>query len=343
MRIGNLNYVKPQSLGEACAFLAEHGQSATVLAGGSDVLVSLKQKRVTPEIIIDIRGLDELGQVDFADDNSLRIGSLVTVDRVASDGRIQQTFPGLAEAALSIGAVQHRTMGTVGGNICLDTRCWFFNQALSWRKARPVCTKLGGDVCHVVNKGGGVCYAAFSADLATALVAMDAEVVLCSKSGERTVPLHEFYTGDGVRPNIRRPDEIIRELKISASPDTVKSAYVKRRVRDAIDFGQAGVAIALWLDKKTSAIKKARLVLSCLGTSPLRVPDAEAMLLTGEITEKVLQEIQRAASGVAKPVKNVYGASVSYRKKMAGVLAVEGIERLLNLHEGNRTLETDRG
>ena len=332
MRIGTFNYVKPRSLGEACALLAEYGQSATVLAGGSDVLVALKQKRIRPEVVIDIRGLEELGHMEFTADNSLRIGSLVTVDRVASDGRIQQTFPGLAEAALSIGAVQHRTMGTVGGNICLDTRCWFFNQALSWRKARPVCTKLGGDICHVVNKGGGVCHAVFSADLATGLVAMDAEVVLCSKSGERTVPLHEFYTGDGVRPNVRRPDEIIRELRIGASPDTVKSAYVKRRVRDAIDFGQAGAAVALWLDKKTSAIKKARLALCSLGTRPLRVPEAEAMLLTGEITEKVLQEIRRAASGVAKPVKNVFGATVSYRKEMAGVLAVDGIKRLLNLH-----------
>lgn len=335
MRIETFKYLKPHSLNEACAFLAAYGGTAKILAGGTDVLVALKQKRIQPEVVVDIRGLEELSHLAFEADKCLRIGSLVTVDRVAMDEQIQKSFSVVSEAALSIGALQHRTMGTVGGNTCLETRCWFYNQSSSWRKARAVCSKLGGDICHVVNKGGGVCHAVFSADLAAGLVAMDAEVVLTSPGEERVLPLNDFYTGDGIRPHVLRADEIVREIRIAASPYAVKSAYLKKRVRGAIDFAQAGVAVALWLDKHTSEIKKARIVLGSLGTRPIRVTKAEEMLLNREINEKTLLEIQRLASKAASPVKNVFGATVSYRREIAGTLAGEGIEQLLGLNKGN--------
>ncbi len=236
MRLENFNYLKPQSVNEACAMLTEYGEQAKVLAGGSDLMVALKQKRIKPEVVIDIRGLAELSHLEFAAEG-LRIGSLVNLDQLFYDERIQKRFSGLSEAAFSVGAVQHQTMGTVGGNVCLETRCWWLNQSSAWRKARAVCTKLGGDVCHVVNKGGGICFAAFSADLATGLVAMDAEVVLTSSAGERVLPLEDFYTGNGVRPNVLGLNELVREVRIGASPYEVKSTYLKRRVRQSIVFG----------------------------------------------------------------------------------------------------------
>ena len=334
MRIEAFKYLRPQSLNEACAFLSTSGNGAKVLAGGSDVLVALKQNRIRPEAVVDIRGVDELRQLKF-DDKGLKIGSLVTLDKVADDEKIQKSFTVLSEAALSVGAVQHRTMGTVGGNICLDTRCWFFNQSAPWRKARAVCSKLGGNICHVVNKGGVECHAAFSADFATALVAMDAEVTLSSKTGERVLPLNEFYTGDGIRPNVLQANEIVREVGVGKSPYEVKSVYLKQRIRDAIDFAQAGVAIALWVDKGTAEIKKARIVLNALGPRPIVVPEAEAILLNGKIDKKALLELQRVASKASKPVKNIFGATVSYRREMAGVLAGEGIGRLLELNKGD--------
>ncbi len=186
MNIPRFDYLEPASLQEACSLLEEHGERAAILAGGTDLLVRMKQRTATPRYLVNLRSISNYDGI--ADGEGLRIGALTMLHTLTISPAIQAQAPILAQAARRVASPQVRHLATLGGNLCLERRCWYYNQSASWRQARPPCFRTGGDECHVV-KGGDACYALFSADTAPALLALEAEVKVVGPEGETVMPL----------------------------------------------------------------------------------------------------------------------------------------------------------
>ena len=192
MRLPKFDYTRPESIEEACTILLDQ-PAAKVLAGGTDLLVNMKHKVETPSTVVNLKGLQDLDSVQKAN-GVLRIGALTPLKRVYNDPFVAENLPALAIAASSVGSYHHQTMGTIGGNLCQQTRCKFFNQSKWWRSARPLCYKAGGEICHVAKKEQ-VCYSTYCGDVGPALLALNAEVVVSSKEGSRQIPLESLYSG----------------------------------------------------------------------------------------------------------------------------------------------------
>lgn len=232
MRLPKFEYISPATVDEACALLNEYGSKTMILAGGTDLLVAAKLRNIQPVYIISLKRIKELKGITYQEGEGLKIGAMTPLYQVRQDPNVRTHYQALAMAAAVVGSPQIQRMGTLGGNICLNTRCYFYNQSTSWRKHRPVCFKMGGDVCHVIPKGKK-CYAVFSADTPPALMALDAEVKLVSKKGERVVTIKDFYTGDGKQPTALNQGEILAEIRLPPITKQV-SIYLKHRIRKAI-------------------------------------------------------------------------------------------------------------
>jgi 4-hydroxybenzoyl-CoA reductase subunit beta len=225
---------------------------------------------------------------------------------------------------VAIPPIRHEA--TIGGNLCLDTRCIYYNQSEFWRSSLKACFKRGGDVCHAVEKGRR-CQAVYQGDLAPVLIALGAELKIASAKGERVIPLAEFFTGRGEKPNILKPDEILVEVRIPPSGHAAAGAYEKLRVREGLDFPMAGVAVMV---KRTPSgtIEQAKIVLGAVGSSPTEVPKAATLLEGHKLTDDLLQSVSREAMDRVQPVENL-AINASYRKRMVGVLVKRALRRAL--------------
>src|SRR5262245_62814865 len=246
--------MRPGSLEEVLAARAAHPQ-AQLLGGGTDLLVNIRRGIVAPPVLIDINGVNELKTIT-ADARRLAIGAAATLSEVATHPDVIAHYPVVAQAAHVIAGPTHRNMGTVGGNLCLDTRCIYYNQSEWWRSANNHCLKTVGDICHVAPKSHGVCFATFSGDLAPALLTLGAEIELAGPQGQRTLPLNELYigyarhdsaTGDGKNFLSLKPGEIVTSVRAAKTP-ALRSAYDKIRIRRSIEYPVCGVAAALRRD-----------------------------------------------------------------------------------------------
>ncbi|MBW2029194.1 MAG: FAD binding domain-containing protein [Deltaproteobacteria bacterium] len=329
MRLPKMEYVTPDTLEEACGILEKEGGGARILAGGTDLLVACKLRNLNPALIVSLRCIQDLKGISFEVGHGLRIGAMTPLADIRNDAAILRHYPALAQAAASVGAIQLQHMGTLGGNLCLDTRCIYYNQSESWRKSRPACFKMGGQVCHVVPKGGS-CYAVFSGDMAPALIAHDALARLVSKSGERVVPVEELYTGDGKRPIGLNPGEILSNVMIKP-PDGANSIYLKYRVRPAIDFPLAGVAVRLKTGKKR-VCEDCSIVLTAVGPSPNEAAEAGDLLKGKPIGDGLVYQAAEKAAGSAYPVANVAGSTPSYRRRMVEILTRRALIALSKDH-----------
>src|SRR5215470_15490255 len=215
LRLQPFDVVKPKSVDEAVALLGKHGRKAKLLAGGTDVMPNLKHGLYEPEVVIALSDVDELRGVRVAPDGALEIGALTTLETVESHPLVAARAPGLAQAAHSVAGPTQRTMGTLGGNVCLDTRCVYVNQTHFWRKSLGYCLKKYGTVCHVV-QGGRTCVAAASNDTATMLSALDAKLTIRSARGPRDVAIRDFYKADGVFNQRLEPDELLTKISVPA-------------------------------------------------------------------------------------------------------------------------------
>ena len=334
MRLPALEHLEPTSLPDACRLLQEKGgDGIKPMAGGTDLLVSMKQRVVTPRFLLNLKGLQELRGVEYDESRGLKIGPSVTLRELQAAPDVQQRYPALTEAAHAVGAAQHQFMGTVGGNLCLDTRCWYYNQSHAWRKSRPACLKLGGEVCHVI-KGGKACLATYQADLAPALLALGAEVQVTDVGGERTLPLEELFTGQGKSPHALQPAEILSGVRVPTPPAASGASYKKLRLRESIDFPLVGAAVALSLEAGNGAIQEARVFVTAVGSGPVRVPKAEEALQGKPLTEDILEIAGEEASRVAHPVANT-PTSPDYRKKMAAVFMKRAAREAYERAKGN--------
>jgi 4-hydroxybenzoyl-CoA reductase subunit beta len=283
------------------------------IAGGTDLLVNMRRGISSPELLVDLSGINELAGIEI-NAHGATIGAGVTIASLARDAAIATRYRTLAQAAEAIAGPGHRAMGTVGGNLCLDTRCIYYNQSEWWRNANAYCLKNRGDTCHVAPQGQR-CHAAFSGDLAPALLVLGAEIDIAGTQGLRRIPLSELYIEDGKAHLALADSELI--VAVHLPPDPPPSAYAKVRTRAAVDFPLAGVAVALAAtDAKVSSL---RVALTGTNSRPFLLAGTEA-LAGRPVDESLLTEIDRLIQKQVKPMRTTITSS-NYRRVAAAALA----------------------
>ncbi len=326
MKLPEFEFIQPRSVQEACSILAKHDGKAVLLAGGTALMVGLRYRLSKPAVVIGLKGLTTLDYVGRNGSSGLAIGSMVTLETLEKTSFVLNEYAPLAQAVKLVAVPSIRHEATIGGNLCLDTRCIYYNQSEFWRSSLKACFKRGGDVCHAVERGRR-CQAVYQGDLGPVLLALGAEVKIASANGEKIIPLAEFFTGRGEKPNVLKPDEILVEVRIPPAGRGAAGVYEKLRVREGMDFPMAGVAVIV---KRTPSgtIEQAKMVLGAVGPFPTEVPNAARLLEGHKPTDDLLQSVSREAVDRAQPVGNL-AINASYRKKMVGVLVKRALRRAL--------------
>jgi 4-hydroxybenzoyl-CoA reductase subunit beta len=321
MRLPSFRYVAPTSVADAAKWLGDAPAETMIVAGGTDLLPNMKRRQQEPRTLVGLRAIRELQDVTV--DSVLRIGAGVTLARVVRDEAVRRAAPGLWQAALQIATPHLRNMGTIGGNLCLDTRCTYYDQSLEWRKAIGYCLKKDGSICWVATSSPK-CLAVSSTDTAPVLQALDAEVTLRSARESRQVKVSDLYQNDGITYLLRRPDEILTEIVVPLRPQT-RSTYWKLRRRGSFDFPVASVAAAVAFDG--SNVTDARIVLGAVLSRPASAPKAEAMLRGQPLTDEVIAAAADAAYQIAKPMDNT-DFELVWRKRMVRTLVTCALREL---------------
>lgn len=305
----NFKLAEPRTLEQALALLSTTAEKVFLMAGGTDLLAEIKQGVIEPDIVLDLRTTSGLNFINKENDG-LRIGALTTVADLASNPIVRQDYPVLYEAASSVATPQLRNVGTVSGNLCQRPRCWYY------RDLKAVCRKKGGSICFASkgrNKyhailGGGICHIVYPSDLAPALLALDAQAVIASPRGEKTIPLTDFYalpSQNVRRENTLNPDEILREVKIPLAKKGEKSTYLKLKERGTWDF--ALVSAAVWGRTAGLSLSDVRIVLGGVAPIPWRMEKLEQALRGKKLSEGLIRESTRAALEAARPLEeNAY-------------------------------------
>ena len=314
MSLPQFKLLRPRNLDETVEFLAKH-TNLRVLAGGTDLIPSMRQKLFEPEHVVDIRHLAELRGIRTLADGSVEIGALTPLRVIEHSRALREKYPVLTEAAATVASPVIRNMATIGGNICLDTRCLWYNQSLTWRKACGFCIKKDGDLCHVA-PGGTKCWATFSGDTPPALVCLDAEIEVIGPSGSRRVPLAEFYTGIGDNYRELRENEIVTRVFLPVASAGRWGAYRKLRIRGSIDYPLAGVAVAL--KRSNGHIVEGQVALTAVNPAPVIVKRAAETLRGKPMSEELAGMIGDLAAKTAKPL-TTSALTPEYRREMIRV------------------------
>jgi 4-hydroxybenzoyl-CoA reductase subunit beta len=326
--------VRPKTLDALVTARAAHPQSS-LLGGGTDLVVNIRRGIVAPPVLIETNGVTELRAIK-ADANALEIGAAVTLAELAAHPQVVRHYPVVAQAAAHIAGPTQRAMGTVGGNLCLDTRCIFYNQSEFWRDANNHCLKTTGDICHVAPKSRGVCFATFSGDLAPALLTLDAEIDIAGPAGRRTMPLADLYigyarqdepvtetSGDGKYFLSLRPGELVTAVRAKNAAG-LRSAYDKIRIRRSIEYPVTGVPVAV----RREGDKLADLRVAFTGTNPRPVRlNGTAALCGGALDDRVFKGLDALVRDQIMAMKTTFTPG-HYRRRVAGVLARRLVQRL---------------
>jgi 4-hydroxybenzoyl-CoA reductase subunit beta len=307
-----LRLIRPATVEAAIAARAECPQHE-ILAGGTDLLVNLRRGLLAPPALIDITGIAELAQIRTTGDRT-RIGALVPLARLAEDPSVLSRHAALHQAAASVAAPGHRRLATVGGNLCLQTRCIYFNQSAWWRAANGACLKSGGEVCHVAPEGTR-CHAAFSGDVAPALIALDAEIEIAGPAGRRRVACNDLYHEEG-RAHLRLgADELVTAIEVPTS--TARSGYLKERIRRSFDFPLAGVAIACRTEG--GGLRALRIAVTGTNSRPLLIDGTDAFLGRA-VDESVLAAAEKLVAKQVRPMRTTLFPA-NHRRSLAAALA----------------------
>ena len=326
MKLPEFEYVEPKTIRKACRILESEGGQALIIAGGSDILQSLKNRLQAPRALVDLSGISRLGGISFSKRKGLEIGALVSLRQLVRDPAIQAIYPMLAQAASMVGTAQLQAMGTVGGNLCQDNLCLYYNRPPMTRLSIAPCHKLGGNVCHAVS-GSKECWAVYSGDLAPALLALGAQVVIANATGTQTIALSELYSGDGLKPNVLKPGQILTRIIVAPPAPDSRAVYLKLRVRQTIDYPLLGVALYLAFEKGGDVCREARLALTGVDRAPLLIEEA-AQLQGKAIGAAEIAEIAQAAHRRARPLGNVSELSPKYRRDMVDVYVRKAFEHV---------------
>ena len=318
MRVSSFEYLEPRTVREACSLLAEHQGKARIIAGGTDLLVMMKQRVLTPQYLVNIKGVRGLDFIKYNKTDGLRIGPLTTLNVLAEHQLVQERFNALSQAAASVASPNVRNLATIGGNLCLDAKCWYYNQSSLFRKGRAACFKRGGDCCYVI-KGGKFCYALVAADTVAALIALGAKARIVSAAGERLVPVAKFFTGQGDTLNVLGPEEILTEIHVPTPAPRTFSVFLKESFRSSIEFGITNVAVAVTFDTGDSVCKDAKIALTAVTSGVVNAQKAAAMLKGKQINAQLATEVANAAVRETSPVSSIW-TSVYHRRSVIAAL-----------------------
>ena len=316
---------RPGRLADAVRILAAHGPEAMIIAGGTDVVPNLQMKLFSPRVVVDLKPLRELAGIEFTPASGLRIGAMTTLTAILQSSLVRSKFPVLASAVGTIAGPLQRNMGTLGGNLCLETRCRWYNQSQFWRNALGGCLKLEGDVCHVA-PAGKFCWAAWSGDAAPALLALDAEIEIAGLAGARRMPLGDFYTNDGMNRIALERGEMVTAIHVPPRMAGRRGVYHKLRIRNSIDYPLAGVAVTMDADAH-GVCREARVAVSAVNPAPLLVKEAGELLTGRRPSPELMEEIAHAAISTGKPLTTSASTPV-YRREMLKLFTRRALEEL---------------
>jgi 4-hydroxybenzoyl-CoA reductase subunit beta len=335
LRLHQYRYHRPTDLSSALALLHDR-EDAIAIAGGTDLMPNMKHRLWTPNHVVGLKGIADLHGIrlltadgdaveeDAPTASALAIGACETLAGISRNTLVQRYFPSLASAAGKVAGPQIRNQGTLGGNLCLDTRCTYYNQSLFWREALGFCLKKDGDVCHVT-KVGRKCVAAHSADTAPVLISLGALVDLASVDGTRTVPVDEFFVANGEWNTVRRRNELVLRVRIPLPSARTRFSYQKLRQRNSIDFPLLSIALAAEVAENT-VVQSMSLVVSALGARP-RVVSGLDKIAAGKPLPEVVESVGQQAYKQCHPLENMI-VDPEWRRSMVPVYVRRALQEI---------------
>ncbi len=317
MRLPIFTHRQPVDFAGVVSALAE-GPGAKVLAGGTDLLVNMKHRIEMPETLVSLKKVADLKGIRVEEDATV-IGAATTLKEIGRNPELGRKFPALVQAAMSVGSCRHQAMGTLGGNLCQNTRCRFFNQSWQWRQARSLCCKAGGEECHVIGRKD-TCFATYSGDVAPALLVLDASIRIAGPDGSRESPLSDLYSKEGRTPLTLGRGEFVTAVVIPWAAAHGKSRYEKFSIRGAIDFPIVGAAV--WRGDGS-----VRVAYTGVDRAPVRAAELEAELAGQELTDASLKRSAALAPKAAK-IAPTSSHPVSFKRELMGVLFVKAMRAI---------------
>lgn len=310
MRLPRFRYYAPRSVAEAMKIKSDSGPEGAFVAGGTDLYPNMKRRQQTPKVVVGLSRIASLQKLRFGSDG-VSLGAGLLLSRVENDARIRRDYPGLAHAIAEISTPPLRNMGTLGGNLLLDTRCNYYDQNYEWRQAIDFCMKKDGEICWVA-PGSPKCLAVQSADSVPILIALQARALLASPEGEREIAVEDLYRNDGIAYTTKGPDELLTEVRLP-TPDGWRGSYRKLRRRGSFDFPVLSVGAAV--RREGESVAEARLVLGGVASAPLRLTRSEELLRGRPLDDRAIAEASEAAAGPSRPMDNT-DFSFLWRKEM---------------------------
>lgn len=319
-------YHKPASLDECLTLLQSEGDRARVVAGGTDVIFNMRLRLFDPEHVVSIRSLSELQQVEELPDGGLRIGAACRLIDLADNPLIIERYPAFKQAIDAVASVHIRNIGTLGGNICLETRCWFTNNSEDWRQGREGCFKTECQKCHVI-PSSQICHAINNADTPPALMALNATLTIRSASGSREVPIREFYCRDGIEHMALEPGELVTHVTLP--PCNERSVFLKFTPRRGMDFSIG--AVAACCDGTGADITRLALVVGSISSSPIVLDQPARYLEENGLTDEAIDAAVESLRGEFGEVTNLYGKA-TYKKQIAKTLVKRALKTLREMN-----------
>jgi len=324
MRLPRFEFLKPASLEESLGLLEKSGRKAKVLAGGTDLLVNMKYGVLRPETVVSIKAIPELCSISSEKDGQTIIGASVTLSDLAGNSLIAERFPAFQLAVRSVASKHIRNMASLGGNICFDTRCWYYNQSKLWRDARELCHRTGGSVCHAI-KGSKRCHAINASDTAPALIALDAKIAVMKKGQKRLIPAKEFYRDDGIRHTVLEPEEMVTSIQLPEGNGNSQSTFIKVSMRKGIDFATGSIAAAVSVNGK--GVSGVRLVVGSIASAPVLLEKTAQLIIESGLTEKSIEKAAETARSELGTLTNLF-TTAGYKRHLAEVLVKRALSEL---------------
>ena len=316
MKLPNFEYERPATLEAALDILQKHGKDARVLAGGTDLLIRMKYRVLCPERVIAIKSISGLCRISFDSQGNAIIGACVTLSNLAANPGIAEAFPAFHEAVKSVASKHIRNVASIGGNICLDTRCWHYSQSQLYRNLENTCHKLGGNLCLAI-RGSDRCHAVNSSDTTPVLMVLDAVLTVAKKGHERKITAREFFKDSGARPNALERDEMVTELLLPKQDDQAHTSFIKIARRMGIDFATGNIAARVLENGK--GVEDVKLVIGAMSSVPRILEKAPEIIMDSGLTEEAIENAAAIASSEMGTLTNLY-CSAGYKRHLAGVL-----------------------
>ncbi len=316
------SYFEPAEIKAALSLLAENKGKTKIMAGGTDLVPQMKRGLLAPDAVINLGKISSMQEIHESQEG-LKIGAMVTLGSLERNGRVRTLYPGLQAAVAHVAVPAIRNAGTIGGNICLDTKCIYRDQVQTWERALEPCFKSGGQRCYVV-RGSKTCHASLAADTVALLMALKARAKIFSLTGERTVPIEDLYSGNGIQPLGPLPDELLTEIFIPRPEPKGGAAYARYSLRKAVDFPMVSTGVSL--TQRNGTCTEARIVLGAVAPRPLRLIEAETALTGKTITDLLLKECAREAPREALQISKS-GRIDRFTREMITSLVFQALKR----------------